>query len=204
MPFMKPQDLVFDANSGTVGPGLVYAKNTIHIKEGAVIAPGTDLVAGRALKVDPKFKLVPNVRLRIGYPLTSCNLPPTANRITDFSNICNDINKYDPEVPPSGPVFFDDDKEDEPIPERSFTLYGIMPNPASHSAQLVVDCGSIVDLDIEIMSMQGVLMSQEYGIQLPIGRSNVPIDISTLPIGVYVVQVTSTTGDVYTEKLIVH
>ena len=205
MPFLGPKTLTIDNNSNT--PVDAYAREYIYIGPNATVASGSHIVAGRGIKVHPQAKVEPNVVLRIGLPFASWQVDPAAARLSTSSELaalCSDTNKYDPRVTTSlSPVFFDDLEEEEEK-EPTFTIHGLLPNPATNHAALLVETNTDdIVLDVDILSVTGVVMRQVQKRPIYAGTSRVELPIDRLARGVYIVRATATNGESYTERLVV-
>ena len=83
---------------------------------------------------------------------------------------------------------------DEVAPEISFNIY---PNPASQSIMLDIFKGRYLQNKVEIYNQTGKLI-----MQIPNAQHNYPIDINTLPSGVYFLKLINKRG-VGVEKFVV-
>lgn len=95
--YRVPVDL--EVSNTTLGPGTVQALHTITIGNNVTLAPGTILQAGKEITVASNNTVDPTVVMQLAYPTANAALNPEAIKTTDFSNICNNINKYNPVVP---------------------------------------------------------------------------------------------------------
>jgi PKD repeat protein len=75
----------------------------------------------------------------------------------------------------------------------------IYPNPVNNNAKLDITVIEPVNLNITIFGQTGQMMDQQ-GVTLNSGSHNINLDISTLPVGLYLARITTVKGEVICRK----
>ncbi|MBX7206184.1 MAG: T9SS type A sorting domain-containing protein [Bacteroidia bacterium] len=176
-----PVDL--ELENTPVGPGTVQAINSIKIGNNVTVAPGTIFNASKQITVDPVNNIDPTVVMQLQYPTANAALNPESIKTTDFSSICNNLNKYNPIVPEAETA--------PPMPQEKANAttqpndFAIYPNPASHQAKIVYSIAKDAHAKITVTDAMGkevFILVNGFHTQ---GQYIQSIDASLLPPGIF-------------------
>jgi len=88
------------------------------------------------------------------------------------------------------------------MPDQNITLDkvgNIYPNPVNNNAQLEITVKEPVDLQVSIISQTGQVLDAE-SLSLPVGTHNYKLETGSLPVGLYLVRISTPQGEMVSRK----
>ncbi len=88
------------------------------------------------------------------------------------------------------------------ITKKNLTFYGCYPNPASNNTNIKLSLTKSADITIQIMDMNGRILSTITQSNLATGEHIIPVSTSALPAGDYLYFIHTSGGDGVASKLV--
>jgi len=192
-----PDFLIFENES--IGPGTLEAWNGIIIRDNVTIASGTDLLAGKYIKLRNENNVSPEVSMKIGVNnhIQACiSIDPMNYIVSDYGTFCNNNSTGSYKAHASKRSFY-------PIVNSDNTQrFNIYPNPTDNLVHIEVDLIEGATYDIQVLDLSGRAVYYRSVSSSEFNNSTMSINTSSFESGIYFVNVIEGTNRL-TKRLVI-